>query len=150
MRGEAVKSWTIAILLLAAACTPAAEEPTNQVEPADVEQEEAAPVPQLAGDWRVTAINGQDLTQYYTMNASFAGDRLTIASDCVRIAWSYSQQRNVVAFTPAEAASCDRMRTHNEDQVKPIVTQANIAMFSDEGRQVELSGPGGRVAMTRP
>jgi hypothetical protein len=31
---------------------------------------------------------------------------------------------------------------------KPL-SLANIAMFSNEGRSVEFSGPGGRVSMTR-
>lgn len=142
------------MLLLVAACSPGAEE--NAATTTAINQAEAPPpaqdtpaVPQLAGQWRVTAINGTDLTQYYTMNASFADGRLTIASECVRIAWSYTQDRNIVSFTPADAPSCGRMRTHNEDEVQPILTQANIVMFSNEGGEAEISGPGGRVTLTR-
>lgn len=143
-----MKIWTGPMLLLLAACSPEAEAPVNQAEEPVAEQE-AATVPQLDGEWRVTGVNGEDLKQAYTMNASFADGRLTIASDCVRFAWAYTQDRNIVAFTPAPAQSCERVRTTNEDQVAEVIPLANIAMFSEDGSEVELSGPGGRVAMTR-
>lgn len=142
------------IFLLLAACNPAAEEPSsnqanqaNQVEQPPAEKEAAA-VPSLEGQWRVTAINGAPLTQYYAMNANFGADRLTISSECVSLAWDFRQDRNIVNFALENVSTC-RERTHNEDEIEEVVTLANIAMFSDEGRQVELSGPGGSATMTR-
>ena len=136
------------LLLLLAACTPSAEEPVNEAQ-APAAEEEAAAVPSLAGEWSVVQINGRDLTQAHAMNASFAGDRLTISSDCVRLGWDYSQNRNIVTFGSASDSGCPGSRMPDENQIKGVISQANIAMFSGNGQEVQLSGPGGSVTMTR-
>ena len=136
-------------LLCVAACSPAAEQPAANQAEASAAQEEAAPVPALAGNWNVTAINGKPLTQIFTMTAAVTGDRLTINSDCVAMTWSYRQDRNLVTFTKVSTRECPRGRTLNEDQAEKALGMANIAIFSDEGREVQLSGAGGTVTMTR-
>lgn len=140
--------WALPMLLLLAACTPAADEPANEAD-APAAEEEAAPVPSLAGDWRVSAINGRGLTQPHPMDASFTGDRLTIRSDCVRMAWDYHQDRNIVTFGSVSESGCPGSRMPDESQVQGAISQANIAMFSQNGDEVNLSGPGGSVTMTR-
>ena len=139
-------------LLFVSACASEpdeAQQPESQAEQQAVEQEAAPVVPSLEGNWGIASIEGADLTQYYDMNATVTGDRFTIESDCVRIAFDYRQDRNIVSFDPAQAAGCDRVRTPNENQVGTIIDQANIAMFSDDGDTVELTGPGGRATLTR-
>ena len=147
-----VIGWFLPALLLVSACaseTDEAQQPQEQAEQAETPASEQEAVPSLAGSWSVASIEGADLTQYYDMNATVTDDRFTIESECVRIAFDYRQDRNIVSFDPVQAAGCERMRTHNEDQIGPIIDQANIAIFSDGGDTVELTGPGGRVTLTR-
>lgn len=123
-----------------------AEAPAAPVAPA----EPAAPAaPALAGDWAVTAFNGSPLTQVFDMTASFAGNRLTIASECVRMAWTFAQDGNLVTFKPAGGGGCARTQTYNEDQVEKAVAAATMAMFSDDGREVQLSGSGGTITLAK-
>lgn len=145
------------LMLLLGACSSGGEAPAgNSIEnaaengaEAPAETSAAAQVPSLKGDWSVTAFNGQPLTQVYPMSASFGDDRLTVRSDCVRMAWTYTQDRNIVAFTPAAADSCGRGHTDSELQVERALKLANIAMFTNEGQEVQISGAGGMVTMTR-
>jgi hypothetical protein len=136
-------------LPLLAACSPAAEETVVNESQAPAAQQEPAAVPDLAGEWDVVAINSGPLDQIFDMNATATDDRLTVRSDCVSMSWSYVQDRNMVSFTPASVVNCPRGRTRNEDQVEGAIGRANIAMFADEGREVQLSGAGGTVTMTR-
>jgi len=85
----------------------------------------------------------------WPMTVEASGGRFTLSSECRSFAWSYTQDRNVVAFTSQPGRDCARVRSPAELSVEKPVSLANIAMFSNEGREVELSGPGGRVAMAR-
>lgn len=142
---------TVPLLLLLAACSPAAEQPAaNQSEAAAAAgPNEAEAVPSLAGEWIVTSLNGKPLDQIFEMTATAAGNRLTLNSDCVALIWSYTQDRNVVAFTDHSTRECVRGRTANEVQVEKAIGAANIALFANEGAEVQLSGSGGTVTMTR-
>ena len=141
--------WMLPLLLPLAACSPAAEEPANEAQAPAPAEEEAAPVPSLAGEWSVTQINGRGLTQPHPMNATFTENRLTIVSDCVRIAWDYSQDRNIVSFGSAAESGCPGSRMPEEELIQPVIEQANIAMFSNGGSEVQLTGPGGSATLTR-
>jgi hypothetical protein len=153
-----VTSAALVILVATAACSgekrePAANEAANGT--ANTTANEAAPpaaaVPSLVGEWTVTQINGKASDQVWPMIARVTPDRFTIASECRKMAWSFHQDRNVVHLEAdsAGSAECGRVRSPAENAVEKPVGLANIAMFSDRGRSVELSGPGGRVTMTR-
>lgn len=141
---------TIAILSIAG-CSPAAEE--EAAAPADnVTEAAAAPqeeVPSLEGQWTVTQIQNAPLQQAYTMRANVGPDRLTIESDCVRKAWDYTQNRNVVSFTKAEVPSCGRVPTPDEEVIEKAIGNATIVIFSNEGQEAQFSGAGGSVTMTK-
>jgi hypothetical protein len=141
----------LAILLSVAACSQGAEQPaTNRTQPSE-DRQEAAPVPSLAGEWIVTQINGTNPDQIWPMTAEVGNGRFTIVSECRKTAWNVRQDRNIVQFTPAPEASvdCARIQSPAEEVADKAIKLANIAMFVDEGRTVEISGPGGRLAMTR-
>ena len=142
-------------ILLLAACgqpaeQPAANQPANETE-ATAAEPEAAAVPSLQGEWAITEIKGDAPDQIWPMVARIGADSFVIQSECRRMAWGFRQDRNIVQLTPdpGSSAECARPRSPAEQLVEKPVSLANIAMFSKEGREVELSGPGGRVIMTR-
>jgi hypothetical protein len=144
-----MKTSTLPVLLLVAACSPAPQEPVaNQTEPVEAEKRVEA-VPALAGEWTVSQVNGRPLSQPHPIAANFGEDRLSVRSDCVRMGWAYTQDRNIVSFTSPSDQGCPGRRTGDETEAKRAVTLANIAMFSNDGQEVQLSGAGGSLTMTR-
>ena len=137
-----------ALALSLAACSPSAEQPpANQVEsPAP---EEKKPVPSLEGEWVVDQLNGGALDQTWPMTAEATAERFTIVSECHRLRYEMSQQGNIVKFTQVPGDDCARFKSPAEQLAEKGVKLANIAMFSDDGRTVQLSGPGGTVSMSR-
>ncbi len=137
-----------ALALSLAACSPSAEQPpANQVEsPAP---EEKKPVPSLEGEWVVDQLNGGALDQTWPMTAEVTADKFTIVSECHRLRYEMSQQGNIVKFTQVPGNDCARFKSPAEQLAEKSVKLANIAMFSDDGRTVQLSGPGGTVSMSR-
>ena len=144
-----MKRLTMIAALFVAGCSPAANQPAaNQAEPS-VAAEKPAEVPSLAGEWTVTALGGQPLKQVFPMTASFSDGKMTVHSECVTLAWRYTQDRNIVAFTPVSAERCGRNQTTNENEMERAMKGASIALFSSDGREVQLSGNGGTATLTR-
>ncbi len=147
-----VKRSTLVLLLLLSACGGPAEEPAANQPQANAAEPAPAPkadVPSLAGEWTITQVNGAAPRQTWPMTASVGDGRFTIQSECRTFTWALSQQGNIVQFTSGSAGGCERTRSPAEEMIEQPVGQANIAMFSNEGREVQLSGPGGIVTMTR-
>lgn len=139
----------IFLALCVAGCSPAANQPaTNEVDK-PAAQEKPADVPSLTGEWSVSASSGKPLTQVFPMTASVSANQITIHSECVSLAWSYTQDRNIVGFKPGAVRHCGRNQTQNENEVERAIGGATIALFSNEGREVQLSGSGGTVTLTR-
>ena len=136
-------------LALLASCGPTAEQTATNQEQIPANKQQAAPAAPLAGKWTVTEMDGQPLTQIFPMTASAAGNRLTINSDCVAMSWEYRQDRNMVSFGQPSLKECPRGRTLDEDRVERSIGNAKIALFSEGGRKVQLSGAGGTVTMAR-
>ena len=145
-----MKKLLLSLMLGIAACSPAAEQPAaNQAESTANQSEAKAPVPSLEGEWVVDQLNGKALDQTWPMTAEATADRFTIVSECRRLGYSMGQQGNIVKFTPVPGGDCARFRSPAEFIAEKAVKLANIAMFTDEGRTVQLTGPGGIVQMTR-
>lgn len=143
-----MKYLLCALALSLASCSPSAEEPpANQAESPAPEAKK--PVPSLAGEWVVDQLNGGALDQTWPMTAEVTADRFTIVSECHRLRYEMSQQGNIVKFNPVPGSDCDRFKSPAEQLAEKGVKLANIAMFSDDGRTVQLSGPGGTVSMSR-
>ena len=143
-----MKYLLAALALSLAACSPSAEQPpANQAEsPAPQEKK---PVPSLEGEWVVDQLNGGALDQTWPMTAEATAERFTIVSECHRLRYEMSQQGNIVKFTQVPGDDCARFKSPAEQLAEKSVKLANIAMFSDDGRTVQLSGPGGTVSMSR-
>lgn len=137
------------LTLCLAGCSPSAEQPVANEAQAPAAEQKPAEVPSLAGEWNVTASGGKPLTQVFPMTANVSANEVVINSECMRFTWTYTQDRNVVTFKPGAVRRCARNQTQNENEVQRAVDRANIALFSGEGREVQLSGSGGTVALER-
>ncbi len=139
----------VLLSLLVAACSPAAgDKAVNEAEPAVAEALPAA-TPSLAGEWRVTALDGEPLTQIFTMNATVTGDRFMIRSDCLQLNWNFTQAGPGLSLTSPSAVDCPRGRTVNEVLAERVMGGVNMVLFSEDGSEVQLSGNRGTLTMTR-
>ena len=141
---------SIAVLSLAACSEPAEQQPAaNNAAALDANEAAQAPIPSLEGEWVVEQANGKAPDQIWPMTAEASGDRFTIVSECRKMSWTFKQDRNFVQFTPAAGVECGRVRSPAELLASSTVKLANTAVFADEGRSVQISGPGGTLSMTR-
>jgi heat shock protein HslJ len=147
------RNLALAALLLLAAC---GRKDDNSTSADNVVVESAAPVadrvPSLDGQWRIVSIDGRPVSAGAAMTASFADGKASIASGCVRRGAIYTQKRNVVSFTadPGGSANCEGRGTSAEHEAAYAAVQgASIAIFAKEGKEANLSGTGGNVALER-
>jgi hypothetical protein len=108
-----------------------------------------APAPSLEGEWVVEQANGKAPDQLWPMTAEATKDRFTIVSECRRMSWTFKQDGNFIQFRPASGVECGRVRSPAELLADSTVKLANTAFFTDDGRTVQISGPGGTISMTR-
>lgn len=140
---------SIAVLSLAACSKPAEQPAANNAASVAASETAQVPVPSLEGEWVVEEANGQAPDQIWPMTAEATKDRFTITSECRKMGWTFKQDRNLVQFTSAAGVECGRVRSPAELLANNTVKLANTAIFSDEGKTVQISGPGGTVTMTR-
>lgn len=141
---------SMAALSVAACSQPAEQQPAaNNAAAADANEAAQVPIPSLEGEWVVEQANSKAPDQIWPMTAEVTTDRFTIVSECRRMTWTFKQDRNFVQFTPAAGVECARVRSPAENLANATVKLANTAVFSDEGRTVQISGSGGTISMTR-
>ena len=129
----------------------------NQQQPADPPAHDAAAapaakpvVPSLKGDWRVTAIGGQPIAGA-AMAAAIGDSKASVSAGCLRRGWTYTQDRNLVAFTgsPGGSSNCGRSPSAEEETAFGALGDANLAIFAKDGREATLSGTGGTLTLER-
>ena len=141
---------SIAALSLAACSQPAEQQPAeNGAAIAEADETAQAPIPSLEGEWVVEQANSKAPDQIWPMTAEVTKNHFTIVSECRKMSWTFKQDRNFVQFTPAAGVECARVRSPAENLANATVKLANTAVFSDEGRTVQISGAGGTISMTR-
>jgi hypothetical protein len=143
------KRLGVPLALLAAACSPSTEEQVANEPATDVAEAPPAATPSMEGEWRVTSIDGQPLTQIFTMTAVVTGESFSIRSDCVRLNWEFSQTGPAVSLTSPSTIECPRGRTSDETHVEQVISGVNMAIFQHEGESVRLSGHHGTLTMER-
>ena len=140
------------IVLGLGACSKEAPPATKMNDAVEVNAAAEAPaaVPSLVGSWTVIQINGRAPDQVWPMTARMSADTFVLTSECREMGYGFHQDRNIVHLTPNAAVSvnCGRVKSPAEQIIEKPLSLANIAMFSGEDN-VEFSGPGGRIAMTR-
>ena len=139
--------------LLIAACDKqdaSVAPPANEAAAGPAVPSASAEVPSLEGDWRVTMIEGRDVAGI-GMTASMGGGKASISTGCLRRAWTYTQNRNVVAFTasPGASTNCGRSPSGDEETAYAAINDANIAIFGKDGKEASLSGTGGTLTLQR-
>lgn len=134
-----------------AACSQPAEQPqtTANNDAAATNEDARAAVPSLAGEWVVEQLNGKDPDQIWPMTAEATKDHFTIVSECRKMDWTFKQDRNFVQFAPSAGVECRRVRSPAELLANSTVKLASTVIFSEEGRTVQISGPGGTLLMRR-
>ena len=140
-----------AAVLLLSACNSETrtETPANVV--AAEEPKAATEVPLLAGEWRVTKIEGSDAAGI-GMTASFNGGQASLVTGCIRRAWTYTQNRNIVSFktNPDASSNCGGSTPSGDAETAyAALDRANIAIFAKEGKEASLSGTGGNLTLER-
>jgi hypothetical protein len=147
------RAFPIAFLLLAVACgqrearAPATNEVANH-------ESAAAPaeVPSLEGNWTVSRVGGVADAAALGMTAAISKDSVTLSTGCLKRAWTYTQNRNVVAFTssPGGSSNCGGgSPSAGAETAYAALTEANIAIFSKDGKEASLSGTGGGLTLER-
>ena len=146
-----IRPASVAALLLLAACgtETTTEQPANDTAAEGARATEE--IPALAGEWRVSKIEGRDASGL-AMTASFNGGQASLAIGCLRRAWTYTQDRNIVSFTsnPAGSANCGGATPSGDAETAyAALERANIAIFSRQGKEASLSGTGGNLTLER-
>lgn len=149
-----MRNLGLAALLLVAACGQQDDHPAaaNELADAPASAPAADSVPSFDGQWRVAAIDGRPVGAGSAMTASFSGGKAVIASGCVRRGLTYTQKRNVVSFAadPSGSSNCEGRGTSAEHEAAYVALQgASIALFRKQGREANLSGDGGNLALER-
>ena len=147
-----IRPLPIAALMLIVACNKPADTVAPQSNEAAAESQApaAATVPSLEGDWRVAMIGSRDASGL-GMSAALSGGKAIISTGCLRRAWTYTQDRNVVLFTatPGESSNCGRSPSGDEEAAYAAITDANMAIFGKDGKEASLSGTGGTLTLQR-
>ena len=147
------RKLALSALLFVAACGQHEDHSaaTNEVTRAPAAPAAADSVPLLDGQWLVASIDGKPVSAG-SLTASFAGGKASLASGCVRRGLTYTQKRNVVSFAvdPGGSSNCEGRGTSAEHEAAYAALQgASIAIFGKEGKEANLSGTGGNVALER-
>jgi heat shock protein HslJ len=140
-------------LLLIAACDKqdnSATVPANEAAAAPAVPSATAETPSLEGNWMVSMIGGRNVAGS-GMVAALGGGKASISAGCFRRAWTYTQNRNVVAFTaaPSGSSNCAGQPSADEEAANAAVSDANMAIFAKDGKEVSLSGTGGMLTLQR-
>jgi heat shock protein HslJ len=147
------RSLPIFALLLIAACDKqdsSVAPPANEATAEPVVPPSAAEAPSLEGSWKVAKLGGRDVAES-GMVATLGGGKASISAGCFRRAWTYTQNRNVVAFTaaPSRSSNCAGQPSSDEEAAHSAISDANMAIFAKDGKEVSLSGTGGMMTLQR-
>jgi hypothetical protein len=60
---------------------------------------------ELAGEYRIAGVDGQDIDLPNGITASIGQGRITVSSGCIRRGWSYTYEHGRLATRPAKTAA---------------------------------------------
>jgi hypothetical protein len=114
--------------------------------PAPPEAPPIASAAELAGEYRVAAVDASQIDLPHGVTASIDGARIEVASDCIKMAWSYRLADGVLATEQAPAQSCRRAYLPTELALLAALDVADAA-HRTPANAVELSGSGHSVTL---
>jgi len=101
---------------------------------------------ELAGEYRIAAVDGADIDLPHGVTASIDGARIAVTSDCVTMAWSYRLDDGLLSTEQAPAESCARAFDETERSLLAALDVADAA-HRTPANAVELSGGGHSVTL---
>jgi hypothetical protein len=142
----------IAALLVLADCGRQESAAPSQANVVTEPDKTPAEIPSLEGSWAVSRVGGVQDAAALGMTAAITKDSVILSTGCFKRAWTYTQNRNVVAFTaaPGGSANCGGGSPSADAETAYVVLDdANMAIFSKGGKEAGLSGTGGTLTLER-
>lgn len=127
-------------LLGLTACQPAAETPQGSAGNAETTSIIAS-AEALTGEYRVAGINGADVNLPHGISAAITDERIDIQSDCIRFAWTYRFENQLLVTESAPVASCRRALLPEEQALAAAVEAADVVRRTP-ANGIEMSGGG--------
>src|SRR4029453_1052931 len=128
---------SVALLLVAGCSQQAAKsEATENVAAATMPADAAKPeVPVLDGEWQLSKNDGRPAAAGSSTVASFGGGKLSITAGCSRRAWTFTQKRNIVAFTadPGGSTNCENPPNGEQEAAITALDRATRARLAKKG-----------------
>src|SRR5690606_30446529 len=100
----------------------------------------------LAGEYRVAGIDGADVNLPHGISAVITDERIDIQSDCIRFAWTYRFENQLLVTEQAPVASCRRAFLPQEQALQQAVEAADVVRRTPSNG-IELSGGGRSVTL---
>ena len=123
------------------ACQPHTEAPREAPDSAERTSSIIASSDALAGDYRVAGIDGADVNLPHGISAFITGERIDVQSDCIRFAWTYRFEEQLLVTEQAPVASCRRALLPEEQALAEAVEAADVVRRTP-ANGVEFSGGG--------
>ncbi len=131
-----------------AACQPSEETLRRAPDGTELTSSIIASPEALVGEYRVAGIDGADVDLSHGITASITDERIDVQSDCIRFAWAYRFEEQLLVTEQAPVASCRRSLLPEERawvaamEAADVVrrTPANGLEFSGGGRSLLLFG----------
>ena len=126
------------------AATPA----PNAVADAPTPPVAKAPIPSIAGAWKVASVNGKKST---ALTLTLKDGSASMAAGCTRRGFTYKQDRNQVAFAsaPTGSSNCGSPPSADQETAFAALADANTAVFGKDGATLTMTGYGGTLALER-
>ena len=158
MIGSARACWLLPLAL--AGCSPPQPAPsgedaepvteTTRLPPPETEMpgKPLGGLRELAGEWRLAGVDGQDLNQPEGIAVSIEGATMQATAGCVRWQWAITLDQGAFSARPVPLAepSCARGLTASERTMADAITGASEARRLPS-MGVELSGGGRSVVL---
>ena len=100
----------------------------------------------LPGEYRIAGVDGVDIDLPHGISAIVSASRIDVHSGCIRFAWSYSYDGQVLTTTSEPVASCRRALLP-EEQALSAAIDAATAVARTPANGIELSGAGRSVIL---
>ena len=124
-----------------AACQPHTEAPRGAPDSAERTSSIIASSDALAGDYRVAGIDGADVNLPHGITASIADERIDVQSGCIRFAWTYRFEEQLLVTEQAPVASCRRALLPEERTLAEAMEAADVVRRTP-ANGIEFSGSG--------
>lgn len=101
---------------------------------------------ELAGEYRVAGVDGGEIDLPHGITATITADRIDVQSDCIRFAWSYTQDGRALTTQMQPVPSCRRALLPAEQAISDAFSAATrVARTPENG--LDFTGGGRNVLL---